>query len=43
MIAADGSWYWNEILRRKRRKKRSEGVNITIDPGDLPSGVKFVG
>ena len=44
MIAADGSWYWNEILRRKRRKKRSEGVkvNITVDPGDVPDGVKFV-
>ncbi len=43
MIAADGSWYWNEILRRKRRKKRSKGVYITVDPGDLPPGVKFVG
>lgn len=43
MIDADGSWYRNEILRRKGGEQKKVKVNITIDPGDLPDGVKFVG
>ena len=41
ILHANGRWYTNEILQRKRREERRE-IKITIDPGDLPGNVKFV-